>query len=142
MILAGVFAGLFLILWGVFYATLPTIRSDVAAMIAGSPPPPTVAAPTASTGGATGIGTSSATVSGTVNPNGSATTYWFQYGTTTSYGWAAPSPAASVGSGTSSQSVSTALSGLRRKTRYHYRLVASSSGGTSVGADRTFTTSR
>src|SRR5213078_592347 len=85
---------------GVFYATLPTIRSDVAAMIAGSPPPPAVAAPTVSTGGVTGIRTSSATVAGTVNPNGAATTWWFQYGSSTSYGSTAPSPAASAGSGT------------------------------------------
>src|SRR5204863_4425906 len=48
---------------GVFYATLPTIRSDVAAMIAGSQPPaPTP--PAASTGGATAVGRGSATVTG------------------------------------------------------------------------------
>jgi hypothetical protein len=127
---------------GVFYATLPTIRSDVAAMIAGSPPPPTVTAPTVSTGGATSIGSGGATVTGTVNPNGAATTYWFQFGTTTAYGATAPSPAASAGSGTSTQPVSAALTGLKRRTKYHYRLVASNSGGTSAGADRTFTTSR
>src|SRR4051794_30079575 len=40
---------------GVFYATLPTIRSDVAAMTAGSPPPPSTP-PAATTGGATGVG--------------------------------------------------------------------------------------
>src|SRR5204863_1953168 len=77
---------------GVFYATLPAIRSDVAAMTAGSPPPPATIAPAVTTGGATVTGSSSATVGGSVNPNGAATTYWFQYGTSTSHGAVAPSP--------------------------------------------------
>ncbi|MFL5883579.1 MAG: N-acetylmuramoyl-L-alanine amidase [Thermoleophilaceae bacterium] len=127
---------------GVFYATLPTIRADVAAMVAGSPPPPATAKPAATTGTVTAIGSSTATVTGTVNPNGATTTYFFQYGTSTSYGNAAPSPAASAGSGTSAQSVSATLAGLRPKAKYHYRLVASNSAGTTYGADRTFTTAR
>ena len=127
---------------GVFYATLPTIRSDVAAMIAGSQPPPATVPPSVTTGSASSVGSSTATVTGSVNTGGTATTWWFQYGTSTSYGSTAPSPASSAGSGTSSQSVSAALTGQRRKTKYHYRLVARNSAGTSYGADRTFTTSR
>src|SRR3954451_13470813 len=46
---------------GVFYAPLPTIRSAVAAMIAGSPPPPAATKPTVSTGGTSGIGSTTAT---------------------------------------------------------------------------------
>ena len=127
---------------GVFYATLPAIRSDVAAMIAGSPPPPATVAPSVTTGAASSIDSSSSTLAGSVNPNGSATTWWFQYGTNTSYGSTAPSTAASAGSGTSAQPVSVSLTGLRRKTRYHYRLVARNTAGTSYGADRTFSTTR
>src|SRR3954453_16351513 len=115
---------------GVFYATLPAIRSDVAAMIAGSPPPPATVAPSVTTGAASSIGSSSATLAGSVNPNGSATTWWFQYGPNTSYGSTAPSTAASAGSGTSAQPPSVSLTGLRRKTSYHYRLVARNPSGT------------
>ena len=42
--------------------------------------------PVVLTGNATAITSTSATVNGTVNPEGQATTYYFEYGTTTSYG--------------------------------------------------------
>src|SRR5205807_7178685 len=35
-----------------------------------------------------------------------------------------------------------ALSGLHPKTKYHYRLVSTNAGGTTVGGDRTFTTAK
>jgi hypothetical protein len=127
---------------GVFYSTLPTIRAEVAAMIGGSPPPPKQAPPVVSTGAANAIGSTTGTVSGTVNPEGGPTTYWFQYGKTSSYGSTAPSPAPSAGSGTTAKSVSLTLKSLNRRTTYHYRIVASNAGGTTVGADRTFTTTR
>jgi hypothetical protein len=123
---------------GAFYATLPTIRSDVAALVSGSSPPP--AMPTAVTGAATSVGRSTATVSGTVNPGGQATTWRFQYGTATSYGLLAPSSPGNAGAGTSAVSVSTTLSGLRRRTTYHYRLTATNASGTARGADATFRT--
>ena len=43
-------------------------------------------APTATTGDASAVTVSSAVVNATVNPNGSSTTYAFQYGTSTNYG--------------------------------------------------------
>ena len=96
-------------------------------------------APLVTTGGASGIGPRVATVNGTVNPNGASTTYWFQYGTTTSYG--RQTGTHSAGSGTNGQPVSAHLSGLTAGTTYHYRLVAQNSAGTTQGADQTFTTS-
>jgi hypothetical protein len=120
----------------VFYASLPRIRTNVAARIAGTPPPPPP--PTVVTGSATGITSSSATLTGTVNPNGRATTYHFDYGRTTTYGGRTPDAAA--GSAGAATSVTAALTGLARKTLYHYRLVASNPSGTAVGADATFTT--
>jgi phosphodiesterase/alkaline phosphatase D-like protein len=96
------------------------------------------APPNATTGSATNVNQSSATVSGTVNPNGNDTTYHFEYGTTTSYG--ANTAPAGAGSGTSDATVSANLTGLASSTTYHYRLVAVSSGGTTDGADQTFTT--
>ena len=44
------------------------------------------AAPTVTTGAASGISAKAATLNGTVDPNGASTIYWFEYGTTTSYG--------------------------------------------------------
>jgi hypothetical protein len=119
-----------------FYASLPTIRTNVAARIAGTSPPPPP--PTIITGSATGITSSSATLTGTVNPNGQATTYHFDYGRTTAYG--ARSPDAAAGSANAAAAVTAALSGLARKTLYHYRLVASNPSGTTLGGDATFTT--
>ena len=46
----------------------------------------TSAAPAAATGSATNVTTSSATLNGTVDPNGRATVWYFEYGTSTSYG--------------------------------------------------------
>ena len=98
------------------------------------PPPP----PTVITGSATGITSTSATLTGTINPNGQATTYHFDYGRTTTYGGRTPDAAA--GSANTAASANAVLTGLARKTLYHYRLVATNPGGTTVGADATFTT--
>ena len=98
-------------------------------------------APTVTTGSPNSVGTTSATVSGTVNPNGRATTYHFDYGASTNYGSTAPgSPYPSAGSGTTAQSVSTNLTGLAASTAYHYRLEATNATGTTYGSDQTFTT--
>src|ERR1017187_556801 len=42
--------------------------------------------PTVSTGGARAVSFASATLDGSVNPNGSDTSYYFQYGLTRAYG--------------------------------------------------------
>ena len=88
---------------------------------------------------ASAITTSAATLNGSVNPGGYATTYYFQYGTSTSYG--SSTAALSVGSGSTYVAVSAPLSNLNPSTRYHYRLVAKNSGGTTYGSDTAFTTS-
>jgi hypothetical protein len=107
---------------------------------AGSPAPASAAAspPSITTTSASNVGESSATLTDTVNPNGQATTYYFEYGTTTSYG-TQTSPA-DVGSGSTPVAVHTAIFGLTANTTYHYRLVAQSSAGTTDGADQTLTT--
>jgi hypothetical protein len=97
--------------------------------------------PTVVTGSASGVGTGSATVSGPVNPVGQATTYHFDYGTSTSYGWQAPAPPdPSAGSGTTAQTLSAPLTALSPNTVYHYRIEATNASGTRYGADQTFTT--
>lgn len=96
------------------------------------------AAPSASTGPTTATGATTATVTGSVNPGGAATTWYVEYGTSTAYG-SKTSPV-SAGSGTSTSSVSAKLGGLADGTTYHYRIVATSTGGTSHGGDAVFTT--
>jgi hypothetical protein len=98
----------------------------------------TSASPVASTGPAGAMTATSATLTGTVDPNGRATTWYFQYGTSTSYG--SKTPAQSAGAGTAPVAVSVPVSGLTRGKTYHFRLVATSDAGTSRGADRTFST--
>ena len=95
-------------------------------------------APTVSTGAAINITHNSATLNGTVNPNGSATTAEFQYGATTSYG--SNTGNQSLGSGTSVVPVTAGLTSLTPFTTYHYRISATNSADTSNGADRTFNT--
>ena len=96
--------------------------------------------PTVTTQAAGSVVATTATLNGSVNPNGSSTTYHFDYGTTTSYGSQSPAVDASAGSGSSAVAESTSLSGLAPNTTYHFRLVATNEGGTSTGSDLSFTT--
>jgi hypothetical protein len=97
--------------------------------------------PTVTTGSASNITDTSATLNGTVNPNGASTSYHFEYGPDTNYGTNVPVPDGSAGSGTTAVAESANIAGLSASTLYHFRLVATNSGGTTVGADNTFTTS-
>jgi bacillolysin len=101
----------------------------------GTPPPQP---PGVTTGAASGVTHEAATLNGSVDPNGSATTYRFEYGTASSYGSSTASQ--SAGSGTSGVDVSAGVSGLAAETTYHFRLVASNAAGTSYGSDQTFST--
>ena len=100
---------------------------------------PPVTAPTATTGAASAVTSTSATLNGIVNPNGSVTTYYFEYGTTTDYGTTTSSK--SAGSGSSDVGANTSITGLSPETTCHYRVVAVNSAGTSLGADESFVTS-
>lgn len=94
--------------------------------------------PTATTTAASSVTETSATLNGTVDPEGTETSWFFEYGTTTAYG----SRTATQGpeKGKAAKSVSSTVTGLSPSTAYHYRLVAISAAGTSSGADTTFTT--
>jgi hypothetical protein len=96
--------------------------------------------PTVTTEAVTGVQPTEATLHGTVNPNGNATNYYFQYGETTSYGSIVPAGGAGVGSGAASVPVSNTITGLNADTTYHYRMVAANSAGTTYGSDQAFTT--
>jgi len=94
----------------------------------------------------TNVVSSSATLSAKIDPNGSSTTYYFQYGTSSGYGSDVPiAPGASIGFSAGDVTVGQHVQGLSASTIYHYRVVALSelSAGEIVefdGADQTFTT--
>ncbi len=117
-------------------ATVLVAGAVLLALLAGAA---AAATPTAITGPVSAVGPTSATASGTVNPNGQPTTWYIEYGTSTSYG--SKTASTSAGSGTANVAVSANLTALTAGTTYHYRLVATNASGTSNGADGVFTTS-
>ena len=94
--------------------------------------------PAAVTGAAGSVSATGAVVAGTVSAFGAATSYAVQYGRSTAYG--AGTDSLLLPAGTRGVAVFVRLSGLAPQTAYHYRLVATSSAGTTFGGDRTFTT--
>ncbi len=90
------------------------------------------------TGSASGVTSSSATVNGTVNPEGASVKVSFQYGTSTAYGQA--TAAQPTGVGNAATPFTALLTGLPAGRTIHYRAVAVSDFGTSVGADQTLMT--
>jgi hypothetical protein len=96
------------------------------------------AAPTVTTGKATKITPTTAILHGTVDPNGTATSYMFQIGPTRLYG--GKTAVQSAGGGSKPVRVSSPISGAAPATRYHYRLVALRGSKVFFGTDRTFKT--
>jgi uncharacterized protein (TIGR02145 family) len=95
--------------------------------------------PLVETTSSTSITSTSASLNGKVNPNLVSTIVTFEYGTTTAYGQsieAIQSPILDSGP----VNVSANLSGLLPGTTYHFRVVATNSGGTTFGGDLGFTT--
>ena len=101
-----------------------------------------VSAPLVTTGAATAITDASAELTGSIdNTFGDPTGFHFEYGLTTNYGSRVPAQSeAAGGASRDPRTFSRSITGLQPGTTYHYRIVATNSGGTSEGADRTFTT--
>jgi hypothetical protein len=98
------------------------------------------AAPTVTTGGVANVAPTTALLKGSIDPNGTATSYMFQIGPTRLYGGQTPTTAA--GAGNKSVAVAAPVSGLAPATIYHYRLVGLRGSRTFFGRDRTFKTKR
>jgi hypothetical protein len=79
-------------------------------------------------------------LNGTINPDDQATVYYFQYGTSKTYGQ--KTSTLTLPARYANHSLRQAISGLEHGRTYHFRLVAISGLGPSYGADRTFTTAR
>jgi hypothetical protein len=103
-----------------------------------APPPPPTTPPSVAGGIAQSVTDTSATVQADIHPNGSATTYVVNYGTSTNCGQQTPQTA--LGSPTAEQVASQALTGLAPSTTYHFQFVATNAAGTTAGPDATFTT--
>ncbi len=101
-------------------------------------PPAATDAPTAATVAATEIERTSATIGGNINPRGSATSYWFEYGTTNALG--AATTVRSAGSSNTTQAVSVEIDDLEPATQYYFRVNAQNDFGTVNGSILSFTT--
>jgi len=91
----------------------------------------------ATTSPASFIASFSATLNGSLDPHGFATSVHFQYGPTTSYGL---TTAPQSETGNTYRNVNANISSLAASTTYHFRIVATNSAGTTFGSDKTFTT--
>ncbi len=107
---------------------------DVSVVVQSAP-----VAPTVLTGATLPIGSTEATLNGTVNANTFSTVVTFEYGTTTAYGSTASALQSPVNYAVATE-VSAEISGLAPGTVYHCRVKGENAGGISYGNDKTFTT--
>lgn len=104
--------------------------------------PAAPAAPSVTTRDVTGLGTSTVTLRGTVNPNGIDTSYWFEYSTDSLFADSSLNNTehTSAGNGTDPVTISTSISALLQKTTYYVRTVAQNASGVTRGSDVKFKT--
>jgi hypothetical protein len=104
---------------------------------------PLVLTPKASTGNASLVAKHTATLNGTVNPEGILLEECvFEYGETKAYGHSVPcaETPAEIGNGTEAVEVHADLTGLSPASAYHFRLKAKNASGTGEGEDEAFQT--
>jgi hypothetical protein len=112
----------------IFGADNTFTTAPAAPLVDGSPPFANAITPTG------------ATLNGTVDPQGSNTTYHFEYGVDTTYGSVTTPDGGPLG-GQGAQGASSPVTGLLPNTTYHFRIVADNgTGGPQTGADQTFIT--
>ena len=108
----------------------PTPRPDCPVAAPAAPP-------TAATGDAIAAPDGTASLTGAVHPEGTPTTYRFEYGLTPSYGSITEERAVSVAPRTNA--VNVPIAGLQPGATYHYRIVATGEHGVTRGENRAFT---
>lgn len=94
--------------------------------------------PVVTTTGFASVSSTTAVVVGTVVPRGAETTYWFEYGTTMSYG--SRVDARSAGAGAAVLGAAGYITGLKPATSYYFRIGAKNAYGTVYGSQYSFTT--
>lgn len=100
--------------------------------------PRAITAPTVQTNVQATISNSTALVSGKITPNSAITTWWFEYGESTSLGNLTTFEI--VNAGQISTSVTSVISGLKPLTKYYFRINAQNQFGTVNGSISSFTT--
>jgi len=116
----------------------PIDLGAVQVSVAGSSP--SAAAPAVVTGPAKSITSSTATLTGAVDPQGLAATYYFQYGTSVKYGF--KTGTVTLAAASTPVAVTAAVSKLKSNTTYHFRLVATNANGTTDAVGASFKTPR
>ncbi|MGO9972208.1 MAG: hypothetical protein ACLP01_05235 [Solirubrobacteraceae bacterium] len=114
----------------------PTGAGSISGLLSSGPPG--IAAPGAGASGASyvqSVSGQTAQLLAGVYPNGLETTYWWQYGTGTSYGESTASFTIGASSGLSPATAT--ITGLTPGSTYHFRLVAENSAGSIDGYDYT-----
>jgi uncharacterized repeat protein (TIGR03803 family) len=94
--------------------------------------------PVVATSAATAVGSSAATLNGTITPKGVDVSGFFQFGTTTAYG--SQTTPQDLGAGSAAVKFNAPVVGLNPATVYHFRAVATEQGAQAFGKDLTFTT--
>ena len=108
----------------------------VASFTTGAPDAP----PTVQTHAATSTTTSASTLNGNANPNGLDTVAHFEWGQDPNLVGATSTPDQPIGNGVASVAITVPLSGLAPSTTYRYRVVATSTAGTTYGSIGSFRT--
>lgn len=127
-------------------ASLPAWVVSLCALTGGmlltAPPAPAASPPVVEETAALNVAATSATLRASIDPQGSETTYRFEYGTSTAYGTSIPLPDGLLGAGSSPVTVTAHPQGLVPSTTYHFRVVAfvAERSETIPGADGAFTT--
>jgi lysophospholipase L1-like esterase len=98
-------------------------------------PPPAV-----TTGAASAVTLTGATLNGTVNPNGAVTNAWFEYGEDPTLAVFTATDNQGLAAGRDPVAIETALSGLASGRTYYFRVVAASVEGEVEGAIGSFST--
>ncbi|UTI64365.1 S53 family peptidase [Paraconexibacter antarcticus] len=106
--------------------------------IYGAPTPTPTPAPKVATQPASLIGPYSATANATVDPDGTPTSAFFDYGTTTAYGLRTTPQ--TVGADAGTHQIAALVVDLLPATTYHFRAALDTGSGPVFGEDQTFTT--
>jgi uncharacterized repeat protein (TIGR03803 family) len=114
--------------------TNPITSTELYVRLVSNPHPPTVITLMASN-----VTANSATLDGSILPNGADTAAWFQYGLDTNYGQSTSSNLISL-TNESEVVVTSPISGLipLAGTTYHFQLIGTNSAGTNYGLDEVF----
>lgn len=90
--------------------------------------------PSVTTQNASNITINSATLNASINPNGYATTAWFEYSTSSTLAMASETTHIDQGTGSTASALMQDITGLSGNTTYYFRAVANNTYGTTKGS--------